>query len=71
MNIKKCHIYEIVNIINNKKYIGITSNLKRRIRDHENMQGNCRKLYNAIAKYGWDNFEVRILCYGVIIERCE
>ena len=59
---KKYILYEHINKINNKKYIGITSqeNPKRR---WQNGKGyvNQPKFYRAIQKYGWDNFEHNII----------
>ena len=58
-------IYYIKNKINNKMYIGQTVySLKRRIKGHLQCVrlGRDRKLYNAIKKYGWDNFEYGIIC---------
>lgn len=55
-------IYKATNIINNKVYIGFTSNLIKRIKSHkkgsENYSGNGTKsaFYEAIIKYGWENF---------------
>ena len=46
-------------------YIGQTVySLKRRIKGHLQCVrlGRDRKLYNAIKKYGWDNFEYGIIC---------
>lgn len=59
---KKC-IYKITNTINNKVYIGQTNNFERRMREHANkMYGNCSKvLYDAIEKYGWQNFQCEII----------
>jgi len=37
-------------------YIGQTKNVKRRFREHRRAKGGCRRVYNAIRKYGWDNF---------------
>ena len=58
-------IYSITNKINGKKYIGQTiKDLNTRIQDHlacAKMHYH-RKLYNAINKYGWENFEVKIEC---------
>lgn len=46
-----------------KSYIGITTNLKRRMKAHvkmaETMTGYM--LHNAIRKYGWDNIQKTIL----------
>ena len=54
-------IYKITNIINNKVYIGQTINtLKNRWNKHCHSNG-CRMLYNAILKYGKDNFTQEIV----------
>lgn len=58
-------IYIIVNIINNKFYIGSTINLKRRFYNHKsslkyNKHENAR-LQHAWNKYGSENFSFQIL----------
>lgn len=64
-------IYCIENMINGKKYIGLSKNIKRRVNEHfrfanpNNSRYMNSKLYNAIRKYGKDNFE------WYIIEECE
>lgn len=59
-------VYMHNNKINNKKYIGMT---KRKVekRWQNNGKGYSRqtKFFNAILKYGWDNFD------HVILEHCE
>lgn len=51
-------IYKITNRINNKIYIGqTTQELKTRWRSH-NTNSNCSVLYNAIQKYGPENFTI-------------
>ena len=50
-------IYKIVNLINDKVYIGFDSNWPKRIRDHKTRSKKGQaKLYMAIRKYGWNNF---------------
>lgn len=60
----KSGIYKITNLINNKIYIGSSSNINERINAHFrcNGQGSI-PLSNAILKYGKDNFEIEILEY--------
>lgn len=62
-------VYAIVNSLNNKKYIGSSSNLRKRFRQHyatliRNSHDNCH-LQNAVNKYGIDKF------YFIVLERCE
>lgn len=62
-------IYAIVNILNNKMYIGSTNTLRKRFRQHyaflvRNNHVN-KKLQNAVNKYGINNFKF------VVLERCE
>lgn len=55
-------VYEHRNKINNKSYIGITSTSVYRRWGHN---GRCYKgspkFWNAIQKYGWNNFEHNVL----------
>lgn len=59
------YIYSIKNIINNKRYIGQTVNIKKRKSYHFWSLNNNRhfnsKLQNDFNKYGFDNFEFKIL----------
>ena len=58
-------IYAIVNIINNKKYIGSATRLKERFRNHKTLLKRNKHfnshLQNAWNKYGEDNFKFEIL----------
>ena len=61
------YIYEYTNLINDKKYVGQTSNLNRRIREHQSCSFNPKsinynsKIHQAIRKYGYINFKIDIL----------
>ncbi len=62
---KNCGIYEIVNLINKKRYIGSTNCLQRRWLEHKStlnrkVHGN-EYLQNSWNKYGMDNFIFNIL----------
>lgn len=58
---KKWCIYKHTNKINGKVYIGQTClTLEERSNKGKNYK-NCTYFYNAIQKYGWDNFEHEIL----------
>jgi group I intron endonuclease len=57
-------IYCATNKINGKQYIGYTENLKKRIQLYRSAAKTCktqRKFYNAIQKYGIDNFTWEII----------
>lgn len=55
-------VYEHVNKINRKRYIGITSKIpEERWGKNGNNYRTSPHFYNAINKYGWDNFEHNIL----------
>src|SRR5699024_4588833 len=60
-------VYKITNKINNKIYIGVTNNTKNRWSGNgyqykdKSKEGNRRPFWNAIKKYGWDNFKKEIL----------
>jgi group I intron endonuclease len=56
-------IYKIRNKVDNKIYIGQTTrDLNLRWKEHLRKNSNCRYLSSAIKKYGFDNFEFKIVC---------
>lgn len=58
------YIYKITNLINNKCYIGQTceKNPFRRIKRHFKKQNHIDLVYNAVLKYGEENFKIEVLC---------
>lgn len=66
-----CGIYKIENLINGKSYIGQSVNIKSRWRQHKTTAFNSSSssynypLYQAIRKYGLENFNFSI------IEQCD
>lgn len=53
-------IYLITNKYNNKKYVGQTINLKRRIKEYKYNKNQCY-IEKIINKYGFENFTIEIL----------
>lgn len=69
----KIYFYIMINIIDNKKYVGQTCNITQRANDHiagsksKNKKIRKRLLYRAISKYGIENFiffQLPIVKYG-------
>ena len=54
-------IYCFTNKINRMQYFGQTVNLKNRFKHHKNNKKNTY-IHNAIKKYGWDNFDKKVIC---------
>jgi group I intron endonuclease len=56
-------IYKITNNINNKIYIGQTSNFRKRIHTHIHLSKDSKiPISLAIKKYGKENFSYEIIC---------
>ena len=63
-------VYCHTNIINGKQYIGITSmSLEERCGKDGIRYKNCVAFWNAIQKYGWDNFSHKVLAYDLTREK--
>lgn len=71
----KVYVYKITNKINNKCYIGITNNIKKRWSNEKSYPTNPKRrqvIQEAIHKYGKENFLFEILFQGISIEEaCE
>lgn len=63
----KSGIYCIENLINHKKYIGQSKNIKRRLSDHLSELRNNKHFNDHLQRswntYGQKNFNISILCY--------
>ena len=65
-------VYKHINKNNNKVYIGITSQpFYNRCRRNGIGYKECPFFYNAIKKYGWDNFEHIVLFDDLTKEEAE
>lgn len=66
-----CNTYSIychTNKLNGKKYIGQTKQSLERRFENGKAYKNCVLFYNAIQKYGWENFEYEILETNLSLE---
>jgi group I intron endonuclease len=60
-NAKDYSVYCFTNKINNKKYIGLTCDVKRRYKQHKSGNSRAVVFCLAIKKYGFDSFDFEIL----------
>ena len=70
------YVYQITNIVNNKKYVGITSNYKQRWKYHKRNRVETSKeydkvLYRAFRKYGLESFVFKLLHDNLSIEEAK
>lgn len=63
---KNCYLYKIVNQVNGKMYVGITSNPANRKQRHFSKTGHSAFSIIRVAmdKYGRENFSFEIICVG-------
>ena len=65
------YLYCITNLINQKQYIGITNNYKKRWSNHCCNNDSSMPIAQAIKKYGKDNFDFRVLESNIPVEEIE
>ena len=51
-----------------KSYIGQTNRPTARRREHQQLKNGCTAFYNAIQKYGWNNFTQETLAENISLE---
>lgn len=61
-------LYEHRNKLNGKRYIGVTNNITKRWCGKGKHYDGCPYFWAAIQKYGWDNFEHKVLIYDLTRE---
>lgn len=65
------YVYLITNQINNKKYVGITNDYKRRWANHKCGNNPTMAIAKAIKKYGVENFTFELLEEDVSLEQID
>lgn len=58
---KVCGIYLLAHRDSGRCYVGQSINIEKRLRDHAKGKTGCGHLANAIAKHGWQAFDVRVV----------
>ena len=71
-DVNKYCVYVHTNILNGKRYVGQTGQ-NQKIRWGNNGKGyrKCTHFWNAIEKYGWENFNHDILVEGISQEQAD
>ena len=65
MATRKYALYSVTNNVNNKQYFGVTIDVVRREKEHFGSgKTGSPMIKAAIAKYGKENFEFKVLCFG-------
>ena len=65
-------LYAHINPINDKIYIGISKDVRKRWKGKEIAYKDCTIIGRAFRKYGWDNFIHVVICDGLTKEEaCE
>lgn len=63
------YVYQITNLINNKLYIGITNDYKKRWSNHKSCNSPNMVICKAIKKYGVNNFKFELLYSNLSIKQ--
>jgi group I intron endonuclease len=69
MKIDKCYIY-VLTSPSGRKYVGQTINLNKRFEEYRNQRiWQQIKIFSAIKKYGWDNFNIEIIEFNNLTQK--
>lgn len=69
---RKWRVYCWTNKVNGKRYVGMTKQtMNKRAGSHMRHYKDCPYFWSAIQKYGYENFECRILVYGLTLKEAE
>lgn len=63
------YVYQITNLINQKQYIGITNDYKKRWSNHKSSKNALTAIGRAIEKYGVENFKFELLFENLSLEQ--
>jgi group I intron endonuclease len=58
-------------VVNNKKYVGLTCNIKRRYKQHKSARSRAVVFCLAIKKYGFGNFNFEVLQTNLSLEEAK
>lgn len=64
------YVYLITNLINQKKYVGITNDYKKRWANEASVSNN-QVITKAILKYGKENFSFKVLYSNIPLEEID
>jgi group I intron endonuclease len=64
-------VYSFTNIVNGKKYVGLTCDVKRRHAQHKKAKSRAVVFCLAVKKYGFENFTFEILKENLTLEEAK
>lgn len=65
------YVYLITNLVNNKKYVGITNDYKKRWENHKCCNDPTMAIAKAIKKYGKENFKFEVIESNISLDEID